>query len=193
MTHNARKRCIKKNFDGIHDRFQRDPVYRDSQLKIGWTEEKCIAMDKLTQEDHSYFPSSEEYESYQKNWYISLNKSGKNAPMRLSEKHLQTCTVSTVNLEKSDLNQSLFITTKGGIRLLLLPALHGGTGIKTGGAHFFNFVVAGSFTAGGNQLQPTGGVNSTSHTSPFSRMCNNLSHDIGSSVHARHPIHVSRA
>ena len=33
VAHNARKRCIKKNFDGIHDRFQRDPVHRDSQLK----------------------------------------------------------------------------------------------------------------------------------------------------------------
>ena len=33
---------------------KRDPAYRDSQLKIGWTEEKCIAMDKLAQEDHSY-------------------------------------------------------------------------------------------------------------------------------------------
>ena len=62
VAHNARKRCIKKNVDGIHDRFQRDLVYRDSQLKIGWTEEKCIEMDKLAQEDHSYCPSSEEYE-----------------------------------------------------------------------------------------------------------------------------------
>ena len=34
VAHNARKRCIKKNFDGIHDRFQRNSVYRDSQLKI---------------------------------------------------------------------------------------------------------------------------------------------------------------
>ena len=39
--------------------------------KIGWTEEKCIAMDKLAQEDHSYCPSSEEYERYRKNWHIS--------------------------------------------------------------------------------------------------------------------------
>ena len=39
----------KKNFDGIHDRFQRDPAYCDSPLKIGWTEEKCIEMDKLAQ------------------------------------------------------------------------------------------------------------------------------------------------
>ena len=83
MVHNARKRCIKKNFEGIHDRFQRDPVYRDSQLKIGWTEEKCIAMNKLAHEDHSYCPSSEEYERYRKNRCVSLNKSGKNAPMKL--------------------------------------------------------------------------------------------------------------
>ena len=33
VTHNARKRCIKNNYDGIHDRFQRDPIYRDSELK----------------------------------------------------------------------------------------------------------------------------------------------------------------
>ena len=30
-------------------------------------------------------------------------------------------------------------------------------------------VVVGSFTADSNLLQPTGGVNSTPHTSPFSR------------------------
>ena len=81
--HNARKRCIKKNFDGIHDRFQWDSVFRDSQLKIGWTEEECIEMDKLAQEDHSYCPSYEEYERKKKNWFFSLNKSGRNAPMKL--------------------------------------------------------------------------------------------------------------
>ena len=64
LAHNARKRCIKKNFKGIHDRFQRDSVYRDSQLKIGWTEEKCIEMDELAQKDFTHCPSSEEYERY---------------------------------------------------------------------------------------------------------------------------------
>ena len=83
IAHNARRRCLKKKFEGIHDRFQRDSTYRDSQLKIGWTEEKCIEMDKLAQENHSYCPSSEEFERYQKNWYITLNKSGRNAPMKL--------------------------------------------------------------------------------------------------------------
>ena len=61
------------NFDGIHDRFQRNPVHCDSQLKIGWTGEKCIAMDNLAQEGHSCCPSSEEYARFLKNWHISLN------------------------------------------------------------------------------------------------------------------------
>ena len=44
-AHNARRRCTKKNFEGIHDRSQKDLTYRDSQFRIGWTEEKCIEMD----------------------------------------------------------------------------------------------------------------------------------------------------
>ena len=83
MAHNARTRCLKKKVEGIHDRFQRDSTYRDSQLKTGWTEEKCIEMDKLAQENHSYCPFSEEFKRYKKNWYITLNKSGRNAPMNL--------------------------------------------------------------------------------------------------------------
>ena len=54
----------KRNYEGIHDRFQRDRVYRDSQLKIGWTEEKCIEMDKIARENHSYRLFHEEYERY---------------------------------------------------------------------------------------------------------------------------------
>ena len=40
-------------------------------------------MDKLAQEDHSYHLSREEWLRHQKHWYLTLNKSGKNAPMRL--------------------------------------------------------------------------------------------------------------
>ena len=55
VAHNVRRRCRRKKFDGIHDRFQRDPTFRDSQLKIGWT-------------DSYYCPSSsEEFERFEKN------------------------------------------------------------------------------------------------------------------------------
>ena len=127
VAHNARKRCIKKNYEGIHDRFQRDPVYRGSQLKIGWTEEKCIAMDKLAQEDHSYRLSYEEYERYQKHWYLTLNKSGKNAPMR----HRSDFRNRSHNNEPSPLRIRRRTSRTN------LPVLHGGIVKKTGGAHNF--------------------------------------------------------
>ena len=82
ITHNARRRCVKKNFEGIHDRFQKDLTYRDSQLRIGWTEEKCIEMDELAQKDFTCRPSPEEFERCKKNWSISLNTSGRHAPMK---------------------------------------------------------------------------------------------------------------
>ena len=59
IAHNARKRCVKKNFEGIHDRFQKDLRYRDSQLNVGRTEETCIEMDELAQKDFTCRPSTE--------------------------------------------------------------------------------------------------------------------------------------
>ena len=41
--------------------------------KIG-CEEKCIEMDTSAQENHFCCPSSEEFQRYEKNWYITLNK-----------------------------------------------------------------------------------------------------------------------
>ena len=45
IPHSLRKRCIKKKFELIHDRFLEDPVFRESQLEIDRTEEVCIQMD----------------------------------------------------------------------------------------------------------------------------------------------------
>ena len=79
IAHNFRKRCIKKGVEGIHDRFQKDLRFRDSQLKI---DPKCIAMDEVAQKDFTYHLSSEEFERYKKIWSICLNTSGRNAPMK---------------------------------------------------------------------------------------------------------------
>ena len=137
VAHNALRRCLKK-FEGNHGRFQPDSTYRDSQLIIGWIEEKCIAMDKLAQENHSHCPSSEEYEKFRTNWFIShwTNRARMHRwdSDLTSEQQSQLWTVSTENQEKNDLNPYLFINTKGGTRLLL-PVLHGDSGMKTGGAH----------------------------------------------------------
>ena len=45
-----------------------------------------------------------------------------------------------MNLEKSDLNQFPFIDIKGGIRRLLHPVPHGGSGMNTGGVHKLKIV-----------------------------------------------------
>ena len=79
IAHDLRRRCIKRGFQGIHDRFHNDPIFRESQISIDRTEEVCIQMDKDAQKDFTYHMTEDEYFRYKKNWWISLNKSG---PMR---------------------------------------------------------------------------------------------------------------
>ena len=70
IAHNLRKRCIKKKgFEGIHDRFQKDLKFRDSQLKTDRTE--AIEMYEVAQKDFTYRLSSEDYQRYKKTWSIS--------------------------------------------------------------------------------------------------------------------------
>ena len=86
---NAWKRRCKKvdsqggHFSGIHDRFLWDPVYRESQLAIGWTEQKCKEWDELAKEDHTYNLTPEEKRRYKGQWHLTLNKTGKNEAMKL--------------------------------------------------------------------------------------------------------------
>ena len=63
--------------------FLRDPVHRESQLAIGWTEQKCKEMDELAKEDHTYRLTPEEKKRYQGQWYLTLKKAGKNWPKSL--------------------------------------------------------------------------------------------------------------
>ena len=49
---------------GIRDRFLRDPVYRESQLAIGWSEQRCKEWDELAQEDYTYKLTPEERRRY---------------------------------------------------------------------------------------------------------------------------------
>ena len=62
-----------------------------------------------------------------------------------SAKQQQRCTVSTVDLEKSDLHRFLSTSIRNGIRRLLHPAHHGGSGMTTGGA--LKFIKVNSFWA----------------------------------------------
>ena len=56
------KKCRKREYDSIHDRFIRDKTFRKGNDRIGRTEQMIIEMDKLANEDHSYKASKEEIE-----------------------------------------------------------------------------------------------------------------------------------
>ena len=86
LAWNAWKRCCKKvasQVEHSHDRFLRDPVSRESQLAIGWSEQQCKEWDELAKEDHTYKLTPEERRRYKGQWYLTLNKEGKNGPMKL--------------------------------------------------------------------------------------------------------------
>ena len=90
IAFNAWKRCRKRvdsqdqHYKGILDRFLRDQVYRESQLAIGWTEQKCIEMDELAKQDHTYHLSKEEFKRYQGQWYLTLRQERAYATLRFS-------------------------------------------------------------------------------------------------------------
>ena len=59
--HFARKRCIKRSFEGIHDRFKNDSTFLESLLSIDRTEAVCIQMDKDAQKDYTYHLAQNNY------------------------------------------------------------------------------------------------------------------------------------
>ena len=66
VAHNLRRRCQKSGFQGIHDRFLKDPIFRESQLEHDRTEEVCIQMDEIAQKDFSHHMTQAEYIRYKK-------------------------------------------------------------------------------------------------------------------------------
>ena len=92
LAHTLKKRCIKREFTGIHDRFLRDHVFRERMLENNRDEDVCRKWDDLAEEGHTYRMSESEYFHCKQNWWISLNKSRNTTePMR----------------KRSDFNQAL--------------------------------------------------------------------------------------
>ena len=92
LAWNASKRCCKKvdsegeHFTGIHDRFLGDRVYRESQLAIGWTEQKCKEWDELARRRpyiSSHFRGKEKIPRTMVSHLEQSRQTGKNGPMKL--------------------------------------------------------------------------------------------------------------
>ena len=71
----------KKGYKSTWDRFLRCPIYRQSQVNIGWTEEPCGRLDEIAAEDHSYFDTAAERARRENTWVFVLNRSGPNGPV----------------------------------------------------------------------------------------------------------------
>ena len=67
------KRCRKKQYENIQDRFIRDTSFRKTMIELGRSEEVILEMDRLASEDHSHVATEEEIDVYRDNWWIRSN------------------------------------------------------------------------------------------------------------------------
>ena len=76
IANQLKKKCKKKDFQGIHDRFIRDEQFRSRMIEIGRNEDLCRQMDALADEDHTHHLTTQEYFYYKSNWWLRSNKTG---------------------------------------------------------------------------------------------------------------------
>ena len=73
IANQLKKKCKKREFLSIHDRFIRDARFRKTMIEMGRTEEVIREMDKLANEDHTHHATEEEINVYRSNWWIRSN------------------------------------------------------------------------------------------------------------------------
>ena len=135
LGNNLKKRCIKRDYKGIHDRFLRDHVFRGRMIENSRDEEDCRAWDVLADEDHTYHMSEEEYFHFKNKWWLHLNKSFSDTlPLRKRsdfKQALSTLKRYTKKLEETKSSPFLTGSINNGDRhrVLLLP---GGNGKNPG-------------------------------------------------------------
>ena len=76
IAKSLKKKCKKKDFLGVHDRFIRDEKFRKNMFDNGRTEKICRQMDDLADEDHTHHLTQEEIEDSRANWWIRSNTIG---------------------------------------------------------------------------------------------------------------------
>ena len=67
------KRCRKKKYDSIHDRFIRDKTFRKAMIELGRSEKIILEMDQLASENHTHVATRAEIDVYRGNWWIRSN------------------------------------------------------------------------------------------------------------------------
>ena len=70
------KRCRKKQYENIHDRFIHDSWFRKTMIELGRSEEVILEMDRLANEDHTHIAKEAEIDENRGNWWIRSNLVG---------------------------------------------------------------------------------------------------------------------
>ena len=124
-----KKRCKNKYFQGIHDRFKRDPEFRCRMIENYRDEELCRRWDAVADEDHTHHLTTQENSLYKSKRRLHSNKQGSDT-MPLNQRPDFKQALST--LHRLQRHKCLLTQTKvnNGHRVLLL---HGGNGKVHGG------------------------------------------------------------
>ena len=75
-----KKKCKKRkeDFQEIHDRFMRDPEFRNRMIENHRDEDLCRRWDALADDDHTHHLTAQEYLHYKSKWRLHPNKQGSN-------------------------------------------------------------------------------------------------------------------
>ena len=81
LAHQLKKKCTKRQFQGIHDRFLRDHEFRVRMIEHHRDEEVCRRWD--VDEDHTHHLTAQECLHCESKWWLHSNKQGSNTmPLR---------------------------------------------------------------------------------------------------------------
>ena len=69
LANQIKKKCKKRQFQGIHERFLRDQEFRIRMIENHRYEEVCRRWDALADEDHTHHLTVQEYFHYKNKWY----------------------------------------------------------------------------------------------------------------------------
>ena len=67
---NFKKRCRKKKYESIHDRFIREKTFRKAMIELGRSEMIILEVDQLASENHTHVAKRAEIDVYRGNWWI---------------------------------------------------------------------------------------------------------------------------
>ena len=103
IAHQLKKKCKKKYYQGIHDRFIRDDKFRRNMIEMGRTEDICRQMDDLADNDHTHHFTPQKYYCYRSNWWLRSNKTGSDTmPIRHRPDFKQTLSTLRQLKEKEE-------------------------------------------------------------------------------------------